>query len=172
MTISSRGVEPPRLQVDAGDRVAFQVAAGETFRYRPRSTGGGWQFAYPRATPLGPDDPPFVVPQAITSPGTYSFAVFEDAAPYTGEVTLAAGSAPATPSPGPVPPLTASPLPGPAATVPAPRGGAPSPALAARLPQPRTGRDGGLAVVLAVTALLGVGSMLVRVLLAEPLPKR
>jgi plastocyanin len=162
--IGRDGVRPSVLEVAPGDTVRF-VNADPTFAYRAQSTGGPWRFDSGPTALLEGD---FVVPAALTRPGTYAYRVAQDA-PFAGSVVVAGGapatavlpSAAASPAPVPAPaaaPTAAAPTPAPVA----------APAVPGPLAGPRSDRGLGLAVAVAVVLLLGVASLLLRLLLALP----
>jgi plastocyanin len=156
--IGREGVRPQVLRLEPGDTLRF-VNEDPTFAYRAQSTGGPWRFDS-GPTALLEDD--FAVPSALTRPGTYTYRVAQDA-PFRGSVVLgdaaASSAAPATPAAPPAagpPPPTATPASGAA------------PAVPGRLAGPRTDRPLGLPVVVAAVLVLGVASLLLRLLLALP----
>lgn len=161
--IGPEGVRPAVLLVAPGDTVRF-VNADPTFAYRAQSTGGPWRFDSGPTRLLEGD---FVVPAALTRPGTYGYRVAQDA-PFTGSVVVAPTAAgltgvpptPAVPTavPGAAVPLAAAPPPAPVA----------APAVPGPLPGPSSDRALGLAVTVAAVLLLGVASLLLRLLLALP----
>lgn len=162
VTITAEGVRPQVLVAEPGDTVRF-VNEDRSFAYRAQSTGGPWRFDSGPTALLTED---FVVPAPVTRSGTHRFRVAQDP-PYRGAVmvggaspTAAVPSAPATAPPAP-PPTAASPAPVPGAS-PAPA------AVSGALPGPPSGRAMGLPTALAAVLVLGAGSLLLRLLLAEP----
>ena len=156
--IGREGVQPMVLRVEPGDTVRF-VNQDPTFAYRAQSTGGPWRFDS-GPTALLEDD--FVVPSALTRPGTYTYRVAQDA-PFAGAVVVGGGAAPTAPATAAAP--TGPPSPPPATATPAPL---PAPAVPGPLAGPRSSRALGLAVTVAAVLLLGVASLLLRLLLALP----
>ena len=158
--IAREGVSPKVLEVEPGDTVRF-VNEDPTFAYRAQSTGGPWRFDSGPTTLLEDD---FVVPSALTRPGTYTYRVAQDP-PFAGSVVVA-GGAPPTAAPPPtraaVPPTAAA---APATSTPAPVA---APAVPGPLAGPRSDRALGLAVAVAAVLLVGVASLLLRLLLALP----
>ena len=179
ITISADGLRPQVLQVRAGDTVRF-VNEDRTFAYRAQSTGGAWRFDSGPVTLLTSD---FVVPEPLTRPGTYTFRVAQDP-PYRGSVVLAGAPAPpGSPQPSPVESPTAqapevaspgAPDPGasaagvPSATAPVPPSQAAPPAAPGTLPGPPSSGGLGLPTALAVVLAAGAASLLLRLLLTEP----
>jgi plastocyanin len=156
--ISRDGVQPQLLQVEPGDTVRF-VNEDPTFAYRAQSTGGPWRFDSGPTALLEGD---FVVPSALTRPGSYGYRVAQDA-PFAGTVVVA-GTVPAaspTPAPSAVP---ASPPPPPAVS--ASPSTAVAPAVAGPLPGLPRDRRLGLAVTAGAVLLLGAASLLLRLLLS------
>ena len=165
--IGRDGVRPAVLQAAPGDTVRF-VNEDPTFAYRAQSTGGPWRFD---SGPTALLEGEYVVPTALTSPGTYAYRVAQDA-PFAGSVVVG-GAAPTT---GPAAGPTTGPAAGPSAVPTAPTAPAPSltpapaaaPAVPGPLPGPRSSRALGLAVAVAVVLLVGAASLLLRLLLALP----
>ena len=163
--ISRDGVAPQLLQVEPGDTVRF-VNEDPTFAYRAQSTGGPWAFDSGPTALLEGD---FVVPSALTRPGSYGYRVAQDA-PFAGTVVVAGAVPAATPtaaqvlvSPAPAPPLT--PAPGPAVSASPSAAAVAGPAVAGPLPGLRRDRGLGLAVTAAAVLLLGAVSLLLHLLL-------
>ena len=134
VTVGRDGVRPTVLRVAPGDTVRF-VNEDRTFAYRAQSTGGAWRFDSGPTALLEGD---FVVPAALTRPGTYTYRLAQDR-PFAGTVVVAGAGAAAGPT-----------------AVPGPLAGPPS------------SRALGLAVTVAGVLLLGVLSLLLRLLLALP----
>ena len=155
--IGRDGVQPEVPRVEPGDTVRF-VNEDPTFAYRAQSTGGPWRFDSGPTALLEGD---YVVPAALTRPGTYAYRVAQDA-PFAGSVVVGGGAAPTA---GPTAGATA-----PAA--PPPETGTPAPLAAPAVPGPlagaRSSRALGLAVAVAAVLLVGVASLLLRLLLALP----
>ena len=150
------GVSPQVLRVEPGDTVRF-VNEDPTFAYRAQSTGGPWRFDSGPTTLLEDD---FAVPSALTGSGTYTYRVAQDA-PFTGSVVVGGGAVPPTPvPPTAVPPTAAA---GPATPAPVA-----APAVPGPLAGPPSSRALGLAVTVAAVLLVGVTSLLLRLLLALP----
>jgi plastocyanin len=180
VTITAEGVRPQVLVAQAGDTVRF-VNEDRSFAYRAQSTGGPWRFDSGPTTLLTDD---FAVPEPVTRPGTYAFRVAQDP-PYRGTVLVGVPAPSAgAPSPGAPGPGAASPGPGvpPAATSaptvpPPPVPQTPTPpaqpsvgpaAVPGSLPGEPSGRRLGLPTALAAVLVVGAGSLLLRLLLAEP----
>ena len=163
VTITWDGVTPRVLEVEPGDTVRFVNQDG-SFAYRARSTGGAWSFDSGPTALLQGD---FVVPDPLTEPGAYTYRVAQDE-PFHGTVVLgdaaAAASTAGQPTAVPVP-LPATP-PGPAPTGSAtPLAAAPVRGALAGVP---TGRGLGLPTAVAAVLVVGAASLLLRLLLAEP----
>jgi len=162
VTITPEGVQPQVLVARTGDTVRF-VNEDRSFAYRAQSTGGPWSFDSGPTTLLTDD---FAVPAPLTRPGTYAYRVAQDP-PYRGTVLLGGGT-PSAAAPEAVPSVS-SPSPVPSATPPAPVPSAsvgPAPVSGA-LPAPPSQRGLGLPTALAAVLVVGAGSLLVRLLLAE-----
>ncbi len=172
------GVQPQVLQAAPGDTVRF-VNDDPTFAYRAQSTGGPWRFDSGPTALLEGD---FVVPAALTAPGTYAYRVAQDA-PFSGSVVVVGGGASPAASAGASAGVTAVPTGAPAGTAPAPpspepgAGGSPAaatpaPVAAPAVPGPlagaRSARALGLALLVAVVLLVGAASLLLRLLLVLP----
>jgi plastocyanin len=155
------GVRPQVLRVEPGDSVRF-VNDDPTFAYRAQSTGGAWRFD---SGPTALLEGEFVVPDALTRPGTYAYRVAQDA-PFQGSVVVAGETPDAAPAASPAPSDSGRPGSGaPATAAPPPAAPVPS-AVPGPLAGARSTRALGLAVAVAVVLLVGVGSLLVRLLLA------
>jgi plastocyanin len=174
VTITAEGVRPQVLVAQAGDTVRF-VNEDRSFAYRAQSTGGPWRFDSGPTTLLTDD---FVVPEPVTRPGTYAYRVAQDP-PYRGTVLL--GAAPPSAgaaSPGPVVPPAATPAPTVVPPLPPAQTATPSApsaqssvgpaAVPGSLPGAPSGRGLGLPTALAAVLVVGAGSLLLRLLLAEP----
>jgi plastocyanin len=163
--IGRDGVRPQVLQAEPGDTVRF-VNDDPTFAYRAQGTGGPWRFDSGPTALLEAD---FVVPAALTSPGTYRYRVAQDA-PFIGSVVVGGGpaptAAPASPAVAPSGSPSAAALPPTAAA--SPRPAVAAPAVRGPLAGPRNDRALGLAVTVGVVLLVGVASLLLRLLLAVP----
>ncbi len=129
--ISRDGVQPQLLQVEPGDTVRF-VNEDPTFAYRAQSTGGPWAFDSGPTALLEGD---FVVPAALTRPGSYGYRVAQDA-PFAGTVVVAGAVPAATPTaaPSPLQPPPPSPAPGPAVSASPSAAAVAGPAVAGPLP--------------------------------------
>ena len=162
--IGRDGVQPQVLRVRPGDTVRF-VSADPTFAYRAQSTGGPWRFDSGPTALLQGD---YVVPGAVTRPGTYTYRVAQDA-PYSGSVVVGDG-APASAPPAPAPPGTAPPASAAPAVAPPSPAVVAAPSVRGPLAGAPNDRALGLAVAVAVVLLGGAASLLLRLLLAVPVP--
>ena len=147
LRITQDGVSPDRLQAGPGDAVRFVNA--DTFLHRVVDDGGDWDFD------SGDILPGRTYTVRVPPSGTNAYRG-EGLDRFTGTVVVrAAGAAPPVTAAQAGPPLDAGPG-GSAATDPPPR-----------LSSPVTARRFGLPLVLATVLVVGVLSLLVRLLMAE-----
>jgi hypothetical protein len=157
----SRDGVRPQLRAEPGETVRL-VDRDPTSGDRAWTTAGAWRYDRGPTALLRGD----VVPSALTPPGSCDDRVALDPPP-AASVVVAGGPA-AAPAPVPPVPSPAPDPPGSPSATPTP------PVVAPAVPGPLDGRrsDRGLGLAVAVAAVLvvGVASLLVRLLLALPVP--
>ena len=180
VAVTADGLSPGELTISPDDMVV-RVNQDPPLRRRATSTSGNGTLDSGLVA-LGPGQR-FPLPQ-VTQPRAYAVTALRGQEAFDGAVVLPAESAQAA-FPGPVPrqgegeaalpPALGGSDAASSVSVPSLAGTAPPPArlaVAGGLPGPGSPRGLGLPAVLAAVLVLGVASLLVRVLLAEPAARR
>ncbi len=115
VTLTDGGIDPAVLTVSPGDRVRFAVQSRPADRVR--SSSGNWSFDSCPLELLGCPGG-YVVPVALTAPGTYTYTATRGTQVRSGSVVVPAPPPP--PAAPPPPPPAAAPKPGPGGTAAAP----------------------------------------------------